>query len=167
MTILTVFGAANQQKWLKSKNSFWNLFRVRNVIENEGSHQYLKIVPFFTSYLLPYFLMFSITRYNRIYQHILFLWKTWFFQEHRNTEHQQNTGGTPEHWCHTANAGRIPEHWQNNETLVEQSEYHGIVEHEKSSRIMEQQENAKEYYQYRKTTYWADKITKFKTIKFF
>ena len=51
MTILTIFGAANQQKWLKSKNSFWNLFRVPIVIENEGRHQDLKIVPFF--HLIP------------------------------------------------------------------------------------------------------------------
>ena len=51
MTILTVFGAANQQKWLKSKNPFWNLFKVPIVIENEGSHQDLKIVPFF--HLIP------------------------------------------------------------------------------------------------------------------
>ena len=45
--------------------------------------------------------------------------------EHRTTEHgtpaeHQNTGGTSEHW------------W-NNRILAEQSEYHGTVEHVKSS----------------------------------
>ena len=55
MTILTVFGAANQQKWLKPKHSVGNLFKVPNVIENEGSHQDLKIALFFTSYLPPLF----------------------------------------------------------------------------------------------------------------
>ena len=63
----------------------------------------------------------------------------------------------------TSNTGRTPEHWWNNGTLVEQSEYHRIVEHEKNSRITEQQDNTKKYYQYRTTTYWADNITKFKT----
>ena len=46
--------------------------------------------------------------------------------EHRNTDGtQERSDGTLEHW-------------RNNGTLVEQLEYHGIVEHEKSSRIMEQ-----------------------------
>ena len=56
--------------------------------------------------------------------------------EHRNTEH-----GTP------------AEHWRNNETLVKQWKYHGIVGHEKNSGITEQQNSIKKYYQYRKTTY--------------
>ena len=40
--------------------------------------------------------------------------------EHGTTEEHQNTGGTPEHW------------W-NNRILAEQSEYHGLVKHVKSS----------------------------------
>ena len=53
----------------------------------------------------------------------------------------RNTGKTP---TERQNASGTPEHWGNNGTLTEQSEYHGIVEHvehEKSSRIMEQQDN--------------------------
>ena len=78
-------------------------------------------------------------------------------------EHWRNTGTLTEH----RKAGRIPEHWRNNETQAEQSEFLGTVEHEKSSRITEQQENTKKYYQYRTKTYSADNITKFKIIKFF
>ena len=70
------------------------------------------------------------------------------YQEHwntelRNKEHQSNTGTLAEHW----NTRR------NNGTLAQQSEYHGVVEHEKSSRITEQQDNTKKYYQYRTTAY--------------
>ena len=74
--------------------------------------------------------------------------------------------GTPEH--RTAEHETPTEHWRRNTgTLAKQSEYHGVVDHKKSSRITEQQNNTKKYYQYRTTTYWADNITKFKTIKFF
>ena len=60
--------------------------------------------------------------------------------EHGSTEHRRNTG-------------RTPEHRRNNGILGKQSEHDGIVEHEKSSGITEQQNNTKKYYQYRTTTY--------------
>ena len=82
----------------------------------------------------------------------------WAYYKTRNT----GTRNYP-----TRNTGGTPKNWHNNGALAEQSEYHGIEEHEKSSRITEQQDNTKKYYQYRTTTYWADNITKFKTIKFF
>ena len=68
-------------------------------------------------------------------------------EEHRNYG-TQNTGGTPAEY---RNDCGMPQHWRKNETLAEQSEYHGT--YEKSSRITEQQENTKKYYQYRTTTY--------------
>ena len=71
-----------------------------------------------------------------------------------NTEHRRNSGTLTKHW----NAGRIPEHWRNNRKLAGEPEYHEIVEHEKSSGITEQQNNAKIYYQHRTATYWADNI---------
>ena len=43
--------------------------------------------------------------------------------ELRNMEHRRTTGQTPEHW-------------RSNETLADQSGYHGILEHEKSSGTM-------------------------------
>ena len=52
----------------------------------------------------------------------------------------------------TRNYG-APEHWRNNGILVEQSEYHGIVEHVESSGTTKQQSNTKKYYHYRTTTY--------------
>ena len=64
--------------------------------------------------------------------------------------HGTTEQGTPtEH----RNAGGTPEHWRNNGTLAEQSEFHGIVEHEKRSRITDHQYNTKKYYQHRTTAY--------------
>ena len=43
----------------------------------------------------------------------------------------------------TQNTGETPEHWRNNGILVEQSEYHGIVEHVESSGTTQQQSNTR------------------------
>ena len=77
-------------------------------------------------------------------------------------EHRRNSRTLTEHW----NTDRTLKHWRNNRTLTEKLEYHGIVEHQKSSRITEQQDNTKKCYQYGTMTCWADNITKFKAIKF-
>ena len=71
--------------------------------------------------------------------------------------------GTPEHG--TTEHGTPGEYWRNNGILADQSEYHGILEHEKSSGTTLQQNNTKKYYQYRTTTHCADNIIKFKTRK--
>ena len=62
--------------------------------------------------------------------------------EYGTTAEQRNTDRKPERWWNTRtmtekrNAGGTPKHWQNNGTVLEQSEYHEIVYHEKSSRII-------------------------------
>ena len=70
-------------------------------------------------------------------------------QRHYET---RNTGGTL--------VPGTPKHWRINGRLAKQTEYHRMVEHEKSSGITEQQNSTKKYYQYRTMAYWADKIKK-------
>ena len=56
----------------------------------------------------------------------------------------RNTGAT---LAGHRNTGKTTEH------SLKQSKYHRVVEHEKSSRIMEHQHNTKKYYQNRTTIY--------------
>ena len=51
------------------------------------------------------------------------------------------------------NTDDILEHSQNNQTLVENLECHGIAKQENTNRTMDQQHNTKKYYQYRTGTY--------------